>query len=151
MTDRELVLETLKRYGKVIAQDVQNRSTEMTGTELNAEQDYIPSFTVACEKMNMLNRPVGFVCKSSAGRVVKLLQVYDSTVYTQEPEELPAQWGFVWSNDPVHAKSFIALSTSPYMKGNCCVENDTVYRSLIDNNVHAPSAYPQGWEQVIVE
>ena len=85
MTDRELVLETLKRYGKMVAQDVQNRSTEMTGTELNAEQDYIPSFTVACEKMNMVNRPVGFVCKSSAGRVVKLLQVYDSTIYTPHP------------------------------------------------------------------
>ena len=151
MTDRELVLETLKRYGKVIAQDVQTRSTEMTGTELNAEQDYIPSFTIACEKMNMLNRPVGFVCKSSAGRVVKLLQVYDSTVYTQEPEELPAQWGFVWSNDPAHAKPFVAISTSPYMKGNCCIEGENTFRSLIDNNVHAPSAYPQGWEQVIVE
>ena len=97
----------------------------------------------------MLNRPVGFVCKSSAGRVVKLLQVYDSTVYTQEPEELPAQWGFVWSDDPTHAKPFVAISTSPYMKGNCCIEDDVIYRSTMDNNVHAPSAYPQGWEQVV--
>ena len=151
MTNRELVLETLKRSGKLIAQSVQTRSAEMTGTELNAEHSYIPDFKVACEKMNMLNRPVGFVCKSSAGRVVKLLQVYDSTIYTQEPEELPAQWGFVWSDDPAHAKPFVAISTSPYMKGNCCIENDEVFRSLIDNNVHAPSAYPQGWEKVIVE
>ena len=98
--------------------------------------------------MNMLERPVGFVCKSSAGRVVKLLQVYDSTIYTDEPENLPAQWGFVWSDDPTHALPFIALATSPYMKGNCCIENDMVFRSLIDNNVHAPSAYPQGWEAV---
>ena len=147
MTDRELVLETLKRYGKVIAQSVQTRSSEMTGTELNAEQSYIPDFTAACEKMNMLNRPVGFVCKSSAGRVVKLLQVYDSTIFTQEPEELPAQWGFVWSDDPAHAKPFVAISTSPYMKGNCCTESDEVFRSVIDNNVHAPPAYVQGWER----
>ena len=151
MTNRELVLETLKRSGKLIAQSVQNRSAEMTGTELNAEHSYIPDFKVVCEKMNMLNRPVGFVCKSSAGRVVKLLQVYDSTIYTQEPEDLPAQWGFVWSDNPAHAKPFVAISTSPYMKGNCCIENDEVFRSLIDNNVHAPSAYPQGWEKVIVE
>lgn len=151
MTDRELVLETLKRYGKLIAQSVQDKADTMTGTELNAEQNYIPSFTAACEKTNMLNRPVGFVCKSSAGRVVKLLQVYDSNVYKNEPEELPAQWGFVWSDDPAHAKPFVALSTSPYMKGNCCMEGDVVYKSLIDNNVHAPSAYPQGWEQVIAE
>ena len=151
MTNRELVLETLKRSGKLIAQSVQTRSADMTGTELNAEQSYIPSFTIACAKMNMLNRPVGFVCKSSAGRVVKLLQVYDSTIYTAEPEELPAQWGFVWSDDPAHAKPFVAISTSPYMKGNCCIEGDNTFRSLIDNNVHAPSAYPQGWEQVVSE
>lgn len=151
MTNKEFVLETMKRSGKLAAQSVQARSAEMTGTELNAEVMYIPDFTAACKKMNMLNRPVGFVCKSSAGRVVKLLQVYDSAVFTQEPEELPAQWGFVWSDDPAHALPFIALSTSPYMKNNCCTENDQVFRSLIDNNVHAPSAYPQGWEQVVAE
>jgi hypothetical protein len=151
MTDREIVLETLKRYGKLIAQSVQTNSANMTGTELNAEQSYIPDFAVACEKMNMLNRPVGFVCKSSAGRVVKLLQVYDSTIYTNEPEGLPAQWGFVWSNDPAHAKPFVALSTSPYMKDNCCTEEGQVFRSTIDSNVWSPSAYPQGWEKVNID
>lgn len=151
MTNKEFVLETMKRSGKLAAQSVQTRSAEMTGTELNAEVMYIPDFTAAVQKMNMLNRPVGFVCKSSAGRVVKLLQVYDSAIFTQEPEELPTQWGFVWSDDPVHAKPFVAISTSPYMKGNCCTEGDGIFRSLIDNNVHAPSAYPQGWEQVVTE
>ena len=151
MTNKEFVLETMKRSGKLAAQSIQTRSAEMTGTELNAETAYIPDFTAACKKMNMLNRPVGFVCKSSAGRVVKLLQVYDSTIYTQEPEELPAQWGFVWSDDPAHALPFVAISTSPYMKGNCCTEGENTFRSLIDNNVWAPSAYPQGWEQVVSE
>ena len=151
MTSKEFVLETMKRSGKLAAQSVQTRSADMTGTELNAETAYIPDFIAACAKMNMLNRPVGFVCKSSAGRVVKLLQVYDSNIYTAEPEELPAQWGFVWSDDPAHAKPFVAISTSPYMKGNCCTENGNIFRSLMDNNVHAPSAYPQGWEQVVSE
>ena len=149
MTNRELVLETLKRSGKLIAQSVQTRSGEMTGTELNAEKIAVPAFTAAVTNMNMLNRPVGFVCKSSAGRVVKLLQVYDSTIYTQEPEELSAQWGFVWSDDPDHALPFVAISTSPYMKGNCCTENNITYRSLIDNNVWKPSEYAQGWEKVM--
>ena len=151
MNNKEYVLETMKRSGKLAAQAVQSRSSEMTGTELNAESAYIPDFTAACKKMNMLNRTVGFVCKSSAGRVVKLLQVYDSSIYTNAPEELPAQWGFVWSDDPAHALPFVAISTSPYMKGNCCIEGDLVFRSLIDNNVYAPSAYPQGWEQVVSE
>ncbi len=141
------MIETIKHMAKLAAQAVQTNSATMTGTELNAEEKFIPDFQTAKDRMNMLERPVGFVCKSSAGRVVKLLQVYDSDIYPAEPEELPAQWGFVWSDDPAHAKEFIALSTSPFMKGNCCKENGAVYRSTIDNNVWRPSEYPQGWEK----
>ena len=148
MNTTELVLETLKRSGKLIAQSVQAQAANMTGTELNAEYAYIPSFVSSCKKMNMLERPVGFVCRSSSGRVVKLLQTYNSEIFTDEPEMLPAQWGFVWSNDPAHALPFIALSTSPYMTGNCCTENGEVYRSKIDNNVYSPSSYPLGWDKV---
>ena len=148
MTNKEYVLETMKRSGKLAAQAVQEKAETMTGTELNAEDMYIPDFKAAVARVNMLERKVGFVCKSSAGRVVRLLQNYDSTIYTKEPEEYPALFGFVWSNDPAKAKPYIALSTSPYMKGNCCTENGEIFRSTIDNNVWSPSAYPQGWEKV---
>lgn len=148
MTNRELVLETLRRSGKMIAQSVQQNAESMSGTALNSEADYIPDFTAAVAAKNMLERSVGFVCRSSAGRVVKLLQNYDSTVYTSEPEELPAQWGFVWSKNPAHALPFVAISTSPYMLGDCCTENGVAYRSTIDNNVWQPSTYPAGWEAV---
>lgn len=148
MTNKELVLETLKRSGKLIAQSIQSNSESMTGTELNGEKDYIPDFAIAVSKKNMLERPIGFMCKSSAGRVVKLLQNYDSTIYTSEPEELPAQWGFVWSDNPEHALPFVASATSPYMIGNCCSEDGQIYKSKIDNNVHSPSEYPSGWEAV---
>lgn len=145
---KERILAMIKKAGTLAAQAIQEKEEELTGTELNAEADFIPTFTAACTKMNMLNRPVGFVCKSSAGRVVKLLQPYDSTVYTSEPEELPAQWGFVWSKEPEHALPYVAISTSPFNTGDCCTENDVVYRSLIDNNVWSPSSYPAGWEAV---
>lgn len=139
--------------GRRQALSLQERSAGMTGTELNAEDDKIPDFLAAVKKQNMLERKAGqidgFVCRSSAGRVVRLIQNYDSDVFTGEPEELPAQWGFVWSNDPAKAKPFIALSTSPYMTGNCCTENGTTYISTIDNNVWAPSAYPAVWEAVV--
>ncbi|MBE6008772.1 MAG: hypothetical protein E7235_06190 [Lachnospiraceae bacterium] len=147
MTSKERVLRRERDRGRIAAQEVQEKSTNMTGTELNAVDDRIPRFKEAVKKMNMLERPVGFVCKSTAGRVVRLLQPYDSTVYTGEPEELQAQFGFVWSNDPAKARPFIALSTSPYMTGDCCEQNEEVFRSKIDNNVHAPSVYPDGWEK----
>lgn len=149
MSKKTFVLETLKRTGKLAAESLQQRAPEMTGTELYAEEEYIPSFKAAVAKKNMLERKAGmtdgFVCKSSAGRVVRLLQNYDSTVFTQEPEELPAQFGFVWSKDPAKALPFVAISTSPYNTGDCCTENGNTYRSTMEGNVHAPSAYPQGW------
>jgi hypothetical protein len=147
MTSRELVLNTLKRYGKQVAQELQKKAPEMTGSELYEETDFIPKFN---PERQYLNFEVGYICKSTAGRVVKLLQPYDSTVYTAEPEELPAQWGFYWSTEPAKALPFVSLATSPYNTGDCCTENDVVYRSTIDNNTWQPSEYPAGWEVVTV-
>ena len=148
MTSKERVLQRERERGLTDAQTLQSRADGMNGTELYAEDSKIPAFKASVAKKNMLERPVGFVCKSSAGRVVRLLQPYDSDIYTAEPEELPAQWGFVWSDDPAKALPFVAISTSPFMRGNCCTENGETYRSKQDNNVHAPSAWPAGWEVV---
>lgn len=128
---------------------LQESADDMSGTELYEEEKKIPNFAEAVKVKNMLQRSVGFVCLSSAGRVVRLIQPYDSDIFTAEPEELPAQWGFKWSKNPEHALPFIALSTSPYMKDEVCSEDGVVYKSKIDNNVFSPSAYPQGWETVL--
>lgn len=149
MTSKERVLERERQRGRVAAQEVQSKADIMTGTELYAVDDRIPRFAEACKKQNMLNRPVGFVCKSSAGRVVKLLQPYDSSAFTQEPEELAAQWGFKWSTDPAKALPFVAIATSPYNKGECCTEDGKTFASEFDGNVHAPSAHPAGWREVV--
>ena len=140
---KELVLGTLKEYGKIVAQGVQEKAAEMSGTELYAKDDFIPYFN---PERQYLNYKAGYVCKSAAGRVVRLIQPYDSTIYTGQPEELAAHWGFVWSTDPKKALPFVAISTSPYNKGEYCTEDGVVYRSLIDTNTFKPSEYPQGWE-----
>ena len=151
MSENTLYKDAMYAKGLADAADLQSRAPEMDGTALYAEEEKIPDFQAARQAKNMLQRAAGFICRSSAGRVVKLLQVYDSDTYPQEPEELPAQWGFKWSTDPAKALPFIALSTSPYGKGECCTEGGKVYRSTIDNNVWAPSAYPQGWEEVSID
>jgi len=145
MTNKEYVLQTMAAFGKEAAEKIQAEAEEMTGTELYENEEFIPDFRAACAKMNMLQRPVGFTCLSTAGRVVSLIQLYDSEIYTQEPEELPAQWRFKWSKNPKKALPFIALSTSPYDTGDCCTENGDTWISKIDFNVYAPSAYPDGW------
>ena len=147
-TDKEFVLQTMRDTGLSQAQRIQEEAPDMTGTELYAEEQYIPDFQAAVTAKNMLERTAGFVCRSPAGRLVKLIQPYDSTIYPQEPEELEAQWGFYWSADPAKALPFVALSTSPYGEGDCCTEGGHVYRSTMKNNVWAPSEYPQGWEDL---
>ena len=148
MTSREYVLDMMHRVGLAAAQSLQSRAAEMTGTEVYAEQSAAPDFD---PEKQYLNYKAGFVCRSPSGRIVRLVQPYDSTVYTQTPEELPAQWGFYWSQNPEDALPFVAISTSPYMKGDCCTENGVVYRSTIDNNVFPPGEYPQGWQSVTQE
>ena len=148
MISKDFVLDTMKKYGKAAAEALQIKANNMTGTELYDEYGFIPSFYAACAKKNMLERPIGFICRSPQGRVVKLLQPYDSTIFTAEPEELPAQWGFKWSTNPKHALPYFKSAESIYMKGDCCTYNDAVHRSLIDNNSYSPDEYPAGWEVV---
>ena len=145
MQDNTLYKDAMRAKGLDDAAKLQQESAGMTGTELYAEEDKIPDFVEAVKIKNMLERPVGFVCRSSSGHVVKLLQVYDSTTYPAEPEELPAQWGFVWSTDPLRAREFVAISTSPYMTDDCCIDAGHVWRSTMDNNVWRPTEYEQGW------
>lgn len=138
----------MKAQGLADATGLQTRSAEMDGTALYAENQKIPDFQAAKAAKNMLERSIGFICRSTAGRVVKLLQVYDSETYPAEPEELPAQWGFQWSKNPADALPFVSLATSPYMTGDCCTDDGKTWRSTIDTNTWRPSEYPQGWEEV---
>lgn len=141
----EMMLKIWRRLGRIIGEDLQMRSPDMTQTEVIEEDIFLPMFD---HTRQYLNYEPGYICKTKTGNVVKLLQSYDSMIYTQEPEELAAQWGFYWSTDPAHAKQFFKAATSPYYKDSCCIENNHIWRSTIDNNVWAPSEYPQGWEDL---
>lgn len=154
MTSKERVLQRERDRGRMAAQAVQEASPTMTGTELNAADDRIPRFAEAVKHKNMLNRKAGqedgFVCRSSAGRVVRLIQNYDSDVFTGEPEELPAQFRFVWSHDPAKAQPFLASSTSYYNAGDCCLNRaGQPVSSKIDVNTFDPDVNPEFWETAV--
>ena len=154
MTSRERVLKREYDRGRMAALEVQQKAPAMTGTELNAVDDRIPRFAEAVKNKNMMERPAGqedgFVCRSPAGRVVRLIQNYDSDVFTGEPEELPAQWRMVWSTDPAKARPFLASSTSYYNKGDCCLNKaGEPRRSIIDVNTFDPDTSPQFWENAV--
>lgn len=148
MSDKLAALAAVRDASRQAALYLQGRSEGMTGAELYAEKGYIPDFAAIVKASNMLDRPVGFTCKSSAGHIVRLVQPYDSSIYGDEPESLPAQWGFKWSSNPADARPFVSLATSPYMTGDCCTDGGKTWRSTRDYNVAAPSEYPSGWEMV---
>lgn len=142
MSEYGTLFSALRKVGKAAALSLQSKAPEMSGTEVVAEKDFLPNFD---PKRQYLNYKAGYVCKSPQGNAVKLLQPYDSTIYTQEPEELPAQWGFYWSTDPKEAKPFLSSSTSPYMTNDCCTHEGHVWRSGQDNNVWAPGTINVKW------
>jgi hypothetical protein len=71
--NNELINIAMFEKGRADALGLQSHADELSANELYVKSDIMPSFAKACEVMNMLERPIGFTCKSSAGRVVRLL------------------------------------------------------------------------------
>lgn len=156
--DTQLYIDAMHAKGVADAKDLQTRSASMDGTALYAEENKIPEFAAAVKTKNMLQRKAGqadgFVCRNSLGQVCRLIQAYDSDIYTQEPGsiELAAHWRFVWSTDPKKAKPFLEeaglRSTNFYNKDECCTFNGYVWQSLIATNTYTPVEYPRGWKDL---
>lgn len=147
MTNQEIELmnKVWAYIGRLIAEDLESRAPDMTANEIVDSAVLLPEFNPARQYLNF---EPGYVCRSSMGNAVKLIQPYDSTIYTDEPEYLTAQWGFYWSTDPKQAKPFVKSSTSPYQVDDCCTFEDHVWRSKIPSNVWSPSENSSGWEDL---
>lgn len=150
MSENTLYKEAMYAKGLSDAADLQSRAQEGTadGTAIFEEAEKVPLFAEARKVKNMLHRPIGFVCQTSQGRMVKLNQPYDSDIFTQEPEELQAQWGWYWSKDPKKALPFIPLATSTYAAGECCTAAGYVWASNIPNNNWSPETNPEFWDKL---
>lgn len=81
-------------------------------------------------------------------KLYKCLQAHTSQV-DWEPNVATSLWkvcGIAENGIPEWSQP---ISTSDaYMTGDEVMYNGVHYRSLIDNNVWAPDAYPQGWEVI---
>lgn len=144
-----LFIKLIQKLAYRLGLAYQEEAPEMTADEIYEDQEFFPAFN--SEKHNYLKKKIGYVCRSPRGNMVRLIQNYDNSIYPDDPEDLPAQWGFYWPKNPKYAKEFVKLATSPYGIGDCCIENGITYRSKISANVHAPSEYPDGWEEVAVD
>lgn len=142
MTD--IYTEAMKAKGAADAADLQARSASLDGTALYNEDTKIPQFQAAKNKMNMLERPAGFVVKTGGGYVARLITPYDSDTITDEPENLPEYWECLYSKNKDKAKPW--NKKTAYNTGECCKYQGEVYRSLIDSNTQSPGDAPDAWE-----
>jgi len=145
MTDPKTVMY---EEGRRQALGLQSRAPGMTGTEVIAEEDHVPAWD---EKKDYTSWEAGWPV-ADEGQVWLLLQPHNAADYTGRPASLRALWGLAHTTDPARAKPFVEPygTSGVYMTGECCTDNGGIYRSKINNNIWAPSAYPEGWEAVMV-
>ena len=86
--------------------------------------------------------------RTYGGVLYKCLQAHTSQD-DWTPDVAVSLWAVVLIPDPEVIPDWVQPdSTNAYMKGDKVRYNGVVYRSLIDNNVWSPDAYPAGWEIV---
>lgn len=149
MSTKLFVLETLRRQGKVQGLALQEKSTEMTQTELIAEENYIPNFNPTKDYSAW---KVGYPVQDE-GQVWILLQPYNAAHHHGKPSSLRAMWGLAHTKDASKAKPYVAPygTSGLYMIDECCMWTDgCIYKSIIDNNAYDPEAYPDGWKEIIL-
>lgn len=84
----------------------------------------------------------------------QLYQVLQNHISAEEwiPDKTPALYKAIGVAEDGHPVWVQPLGASDaYNMGDIVNYEGVLYRSTIDNNVWAPSAYPQGWEEVISE
>ena len=147
MTSKERVLARERERGRAAALGLAARAPEMDGTALIAEQDNIPAWREdAVYTADHVGYPV-----QDMGQVYTILQPHTPAHNPgSRPATLPAIYSIKHTKDPARAKPYQAPNgtSGVYNTGDCCTEDGGVHRSLIDNNVWPPSAYPDGWEEV---
>ena len=83
-----------------------------------------------------------------AGRelLIALDKLGDSTL--NDPEHAPTLWERVLYRDGVRIIPEVITVGLTFSKREIGWWGDDLYRSLYDNNVQTPAAWPQGWEEV---
>ena len=154
MNSRSMILSVMREQGKTDARQLRERAPNMDGTALIAEEQKIPLFD---PQKDYSGWPIGAPVLEEVGgemQVFGLMQPHNAAHYpSSRPSNTPALWSIKHTKDPAKAKPWLAPSGTSglYAKDEVCTdpaaENPTtVYRSKVDNNAYAPSAYPPNWE-----
>lgn len=139
-------LNEVKRMAALAAADLRERAPEMNGTEIIAEEEFVPKWKNEHDYSKVaVGAPV-----EHEGQIYTLLQPHNASYYTGTPATLAALWRVKHTTDPAKAKPFVQpTSTSDmYLKDECALFEEKVYRALRDT-VYSPKEFGADWEEVI--
>ena len=142
---KNLVMETLRRQGKSSALALREKSPEMTGTQLIAEEDFIPDYDPNKDYSGWkAGSPV-----RDEGQVWTLIQPHNAAHYPGRPSGNRALWGLAHTTDPAKAKPYVAPygTSGLYHSGEFVIWTDGLtYECTAPTGTNfSPGEYPDGW------
>lgn len=144
MDSKAYVLDVMRSTGESKARALRESANAMTGTEIIAQEDYVPDWR---EDGDYTAAPIGTPVQH-AGQVYTLLQPHSASHYPgTSPAALAALWRVKHTTDPEKAKPWVKpTSTSDmYLVDECMIWTDgLVYRCKSDT-VYSPAEYAPAW------
>ena len=148
MITNQETLDIMYEEGRRQALDLQGRAPSMTGTEIIAEENKVPTFNATKDYSSW---PIGAPV-ADEGQVWILIQPHNASHYTGRPSTLRALWGLAHTKDPHKAKSYVAPygTSGLYMIDEVCTYNGYIWRNLWDNNEYPPETLnvENRWEKL---
>ena len=153
MTDREFVLDVMRKSGLASARNLRERAVAgASGTEVIGEEEFVPNYPPD-GKRDFTAVPLGAPYKYG-GQVYKLWSQHNANGQPDwTPDKAFSLWDIYHTTDPARAKPYLPVQGARglYQVGECMIWSDgLVYRSTIDNNDRTPDIMPDWWEVVNV-
>ena len=139
-------LDEIKKIAAKAANELRKRAPEMTGTEIIAEEEYIPRWNGEKDYSSLsAGTPVEY-----DGQIYLLIQPHNAKNYPYAPNELLALWRVAHTKDPKKAKPFVKPTgtSDMYLKDECAFwEDGKTYKALRDT-VYSPKEHSADWEEI---
>ena len=141
MNGREAVLNAIKAQGKRDAQNLQQKTSTLTDTQIIQQEMRIPFFDI---DKNYSDWEIGSVVKDE-NQVWQLIKKC-SGVFAARPSMQRIFWRPLHTKDAQAAKEWIEpTENSPYMKDEVYTDGINIYKCLEDNTLNDATISPTSW------
>lgn len=141
MNGREAVLNAIKAQGKRDAQNLQQKTSTLTDTQIIQQEMRIPFFDIDKDYSDW---EIGSVVKDE-NQVWQLVKKC-SGVFAARPSMQRIFWRPLHTKDAQAAKEWIEpTDNSPYMKDEVYTDGTHIYRCLEDNTLNDATISPTSW------